>query len=162
MSLGRSRRSFAFDDIKKKLERFCIYQERCHVEVENKMKEFLLIPEARDRLYLHLIQEGYLNEERFTRNYVRGKFRQKKWGRIKIIQSLKQKKIAENLIRKGLEEIDEEDYRETLFNLYESCEEKIKEPDKGKKINKITRYLLSKGYEYEVICKVGETLRKKV
>ena len=72
------KKSFTFEEIKQKIVNYCVYQDRCHAEVEQKMKEFLLIPEAKEEILLYLIKENYLNEERFTRSYVRGKFYIKK------------------------------------------------------------------------------------
>ncbi|MDO5617092.1 MAG: RecX family transcriptional regulator, partial [Cruoricaptor ignavus] len=69
-----SNSSFTFEEIKQKMANYCVYQDRCHYEVEQKMREFLLIPEAKDEIMLYLIRENYLNEERFVRSYIRGKF----------------------------------------------------------------------------------------
>lgn len=82
-------KSFTFQEIKQKLINYCVYQDRCHKEVEEKMRDFLLIPEAKDEILLYLIKENYLNEERFTRSYIRGKFYVKHWGRQKLNYNLK-------------------------------------------------------------------------
>ena len=94
----QEKKLFPFQEIKQKIVNYCVYQDRCHAEVEQKMKEFLLIPEAKEEILLYLIKENYLNEERFTRSYVRGKFYIKKWGRNKIKVNLLQKGISEKLI----------------------------------------------------------------
>ena len=104
------KKSFTFDEIKQKLVNYCVYQDRCHYEVEQKMKEFLLIDEAKEEIMLYLLQENYLNEERFTRSYIRGKFYIKHWGKTKIKIHLKQKQVSEKLINACFDEIDEDDY----------------------------------------------------
>ncbi len=99
------KKSFTFDEIKQKLVSYCVYQDRCHAEVEQKMREFLLIDEAKEEIILFLLKENYLNEERFTRSYIRGKFYIKHWGKNKIRMHLKQKQISERLMNKCFDEI---------------------------------------------------------
>lgn len=143
--------SYTFEEIKQKLMYYCAYQDRCHYEVELKMREFLLIPEAKDELFLYLIKENYLNEERFTRSYIRGKFYMKQWGRNKIRLQLKQKQITEKLILRGMDEIDENDYRNTILKLYSSYYDKLKNLKAYQKRIKTVRYLMSRGFEYDVV-----------
>jgi regulatory protein len=143
--------NFTFEEIKQKLINYCVYQDRCHSEVEQKMREFILIPEAKDEILLFLITENYLSEERFTRSYIRGKFYIKNWGRNKIKTHLKQKNIPEKLISKCFDEIDEKDYQNTISRLYETYFSKLKNLKEYQKKIKTIRYLLSKGFEYEEI-----------
>ena len=89
------KKSFTVDEIKKKLEHYCVYQDRCHKEVETKMKEYLLIPEAKEIIFLHLMQHDFLNEERFSKSFARGKFRIKNWGKQRITRALKSKNISD-------------------------------------------------------------------
>ena len=100
--MQKKSKSFTFDEIKEKLANFCVYQDRCHWDVEKKMREYDLIPEAKDEIFIYLIQNNFLNEERFVKSFVRGRFNQKKWGRNKIKMALKQRQIPEQLIRIGL------------------------------------------------------------
>lgn len=140
------------DEIRDKIAKYCAYQDRCHWEVEQKFREFNLIPEAKDQIIIYLIENGFLNEERFTKSFVRGKFNQKKWGINKISVELKKRNIPVQLIRIGLEEIDNTEYIETLTDLYEKKKESLKgERDSLKKKSKIRRFLLQKGYESELI-----------
>lgn len=145
------KKSYTFDEIKQKLANYCAYQDRCHYEVERKMKEFVLIPEAKDEIMIFLMKEDFLNEERYTRSYIRGKFYIKNWGRNKIKIHLKQKDISEKLINNCFDEIDENDYRQAIKKLYQSYYEKQKGLKDFQKRIKTTRYLLGKGYEYELI-----------
>ena len=141
--------------IKKKLADYCVYQDRSHYEVEQKLKELrTLNEEERGEILIWLIQNNFLNEERFSKSYARGKFYQKKWGKIKIKQGLKQKRIPTNLIDKGIEEINEDDYKSTLMELTEKKWNIIRESEVYLKKKKIYNYLLQKGYEYNLINEI--------
>ena len=141
--------------IKKKLADYCVYQDRSHYEVEQKLKELRTLNEdERGEIFIWLIQNNFLNEERFSKSYARGKFYQKKWGKIKIKQGLKQKRIPTNLIDKGIEEINEEDYKSTLMELTEKKWNIIRESEVYLKKKKIYSYLLQKGYEYNLINEI--------
>lgn len=135
---------------------YCTYQDRCHQEVEQKMRDFLLIPEAKEEIMLFLIQENFLNEERFARSYARGKFYIKHWGRNKIRQHLLQKGVHEKLIHTAFTEIDEDDYRATLKREYFSYFDKITKGKAFEKHTKTIRYCLSRGFEYELIREVQQ------
>lgn len=148
------KKSYTFEEIKQKMVNYCVYQDRCHAEVEQKMRDFLLIPEAKDEIFLYLIQENYLNEERFTRSYIRGKFYIKNWGRNKIRMNLKQKGITEKLIAACMDEIDEADYAETIQKLYQNYFAAQKDPQEYRKKSKTIRHLLSRGFEYQVILEL--------
>ncbi|WP_312421412.1 regulatory protein RecX [Epilithonimonas sp.] len=148
------KKSYTFEEIKQKLVNYCVYQDRCHSEVEQKMRDFLLIPEAKDEIFLYLIKENYLNEERFTRSYIRGKFYIKHWGRTKIKMNLKQKGIREKLIAKSMDEIDEQDYLESVNKIYHDYYSKQKGLKEYQKKSKTIRFLISKGFEYELVWNV--------
>ena len=148
------KKSLTFDEIKLKLVNYCVYQERCHYEVEQKMREFLLIPEAKDDIFLYLMKENYLNEERFTRSYIRGKFYIKHWGRNKIKMNLKQKGITEKLISKCMDEIDVDDYEKAFMKIYHDYFSKQKGMKDYQKKSKTIKHLISKGYEYDVVLDV--------
>lgn len=146
------KKSYTFEEIKQKMMVYCTYQDRCHQEVEQKMRDFLLIPEARDEILLFLMREQYLNEERFTRSYIRGKFSIKSWGRNKISNHLRQKGVPDKLIRSCFDEIDPIDYERVLAKSYE----RYFDTQTGKahqKRSKTIRYLLSRGFEYDEILK---------
>lgn len=156
--MDMEKKSFTFEEIKQKLVNYCVYQDRCHAEVEQKMKEFILIPEAKEAIVLYLLQENYLNEERFTRSYIRGKFYIKHWGRNKIRMNLKQKQVSEKLMEKCFDEIDEEDYEKVLKKNIEDYYSKQKGLKEYQKKSKTIRYLMGKGFEYEKINDIfGQT-----
>lgn len=145
---------FTFEETKQKLVNYCVYQDRCHAEVEQKMREFVLIPEAKEEIILYLLKENYLNEERFVRSYIRGKFNIKHWGKTKIKMHLKQKGITEKLITRCYDEIDEDDYIKTIQRLYENYESKLTGLKDYQKKSKTIKYLLGRGFEYESILQV--------
>ena len=145
------KKSYTFEEIKQKMVNYCVYQDRCHQEVEQKMRDFLLIPEAKDEIFLFLMKENYLNEERFTRSYIRGKFNIKHWGKNKIKNHLKFKGVSEKLIVKCFDEIDDTDYRKTLHKLYENYYDKQKGLKEYQKKSKTIKYVMGRGFEYAEI-----------
>lgn len=100
----------AVEEAQKKITRYCLYQDRCHKEVVQKLKEFKISPIAIDQILGQLIQDDYLNETRFAKSFARGKFRIKKWGRIRIIYQLKFREISSWNIKKAMQEIDDSEY----------------------------------------------------
>ncbi|PSK90137.1 regulatory protein RecX [Taibaiella chishuiensis] len=140
------------------IKHFCAYQERCHSEVRSKLLELSFRGEALEEAISTLISEGFLNEERFARSYTGGKFRILKWGRRKIVQQLKLKQVSEYCIRKGLTEIDEADYYETLAGLAaQKLHELRQERSERIRNQKTIRYLVQKGYETGLILEVLQT-----
>ncbi|MBO9691828.1 regulatory protein RecX [Chryseobacterium sp.] len=148
------KKSYTFDEIKQKLVNYCVYQDRCHAEVEQKMREFMLIDEAKEEIILYLLKENYLNEERFTRSYIRGKFYIKHWGKAKIKMNLKQKQISEKLINSCFDEIDDSDYEKTIRKIFEEYYSKQKGLKEYQKKTKTIKYLMGKGFEYEKIIDI--------
>ncbi len=138
-------------EIRTAIYRYCNYQERSHEEVRTKLFELGAGGEYGDTLISELIEANLLNEERFAQSYCRGKFGQKKWGRNKIKQGLKQKKVSEYCIRKGLQEINGEDYERTLLQLCERSLEKYQKDPEWMRRAKTTRYLISRGFENDLI-----------
>ncbi len=130
-----------------KLKRYCAYQERSHQEVTEKLYQLGLCKNEVNEVITRLLQEDFLNEQRFAEAYVSGKFKIKKWGRVKIIANLKQKRITDYCIKKGLLEINEEAYVETLSYWVERKKTEIKEKDEFKKKGKIASFVIHKGFE---------------
>jgi regulatory protein len=146
---------FTFEETKQKLMNFCVYQDRCHQEVERKMWEYVLIPEAKEEILIYLIQENYLNEERFTRSYIRGKFYLKSWGKNKIRNHLKFKGVTLKLINSCWDEIDEDDYKKTLARVWVKYFSQTKGLKEYQRKIKTTKYLLSRCFEYEDILNLN-------
>lgn len=147
-------KSYTFLEIKQKMVNYCVYQDRCHKEVEEKMRDYLIIPEAKEEILLYLMKEKYLNEERFTRSYIRGKFYIKSWGRNKIRNHLKFKGVSDKLITSCFDEIEEEDYEKTLRKIYENYYSKQTAPKPYQKKAKTVNYLLGRGFEYDFINQI--------
>jgi regulatory protein len=115
-----------------KMQNWCAYQERSQQDARDKLYELGMWPEAVENIIVQLIQDNFLNEERFAMSFARGKFSIKKWGRIKIKQELKQKRVSDYCLKKALAQIDETEYIETLKKIMESKRKLIKEPNKIK------------------------------
>lgn len=144
-------KTYTVDEAQKKIENFCAYQERCHKEVRAKLVSMNMIPQAIDMIIVHLIEHNYLNEERFARAFVRGKFRIKKWGKNRLKRELKFREISKYSIDTALKEIDEFDYKETLDELVKKRIAQVKEKNKYKKRKKVADYLLYRGWESPLI-----------
>lgn len=143
---------YSFLEAKHKLEALCAYQERCSFELEKKMISWKVDAENRNILLAHLIENNFLNEQRYSEAYVSGKINIKKWGRNKIVRELKAKRISEYSIKKGIESIESEVYWQNLLHLTKKKLESIsKERDSYKKKMKVFRFLASKGYETNLI-----------
>ena len=135
-----------------KIKQYCAYQERCRSEVNEKLYSFGLCQKDVEGCISNLIEENYLNEERFAIQFAGGRFRIKNWGRIKIKYALKQKKVSDLHIKKALGAIDDACYIQTLCKL---AKEKIKTLRNEKNIfvrkKKLQDYLLMKGYESDLV-----------
>jgi len=141
-----------------KIQRYCAYQERSHKEVKNKLFEYGLYASEVDELLSRLITDGFLNEERFAKAYAGGKFRIKKWGRVKIKNELEFLGLTKNCIQRGLNEIDSADYKKTLRLLLKKKSTQLTEENAFKKRDKLARYAIGKGYEPEMVWEVVKDL----
>jgi len=139
-------------DFRSAIYRYCNYQERCHSEVKNKLYELGAYTTDVNALLAELVEAGLLNEERFARSYARGKFRMKGWGRNKIKYQLKALQVSEYCVRKGLSEIDPEEYDQRLKQLVAQKYDyyKTQKPEWARR-QKVKQYLLSRGYEASLI-----------
>lgn len=151
-------KTYTVDEATRLLENYCAYQERCHKEIEQKLYDLKMIPEAKEHIILHLMQHNFLNEERYAKSFVRGKFSIKKWGRIKIINELKFKNISTYNIKTALKEINEEEYLNNLSSVAEKKLKLINEPNAFKKRNKLATFLISKGYESNLVFDLVKSL----
>lgn len=133
---------------------YCAYQERCQQEVRDKLYYWGLHRDDVESLIANLITEGYINEERFAKTFAGGKFRIKKWGKNKIENELKLKKISKYCINKALQEIDDAEYLKSLKKIIEKKIKETKEKNTFKKTNKVALYCISRGYESELVWDV--------
>ena len=147
-----------------KIEHFCAYQERCHEEVVQKLRSMKMDSEEVDSIMVHLIGDNFLNEERFACSFARGKHRIKHWGKIRIVNELKSKKITQTLINVALKEISPIEYATTFHTLAEKHWKFIRETHLMKKRKKFCDYLLRRGFESNLVfekVKELETLREE-
>ncbi|MEX2597357.1 MAG: regulatory protein RecX [Salibacteraceae bacterium] len=131
-----------------KTRTFCNYRERCHKEVRDKLYGMGLWKVEVEEVMLQMMDENLLNEERFARSFARGYFRNKRWGKFKIKMSLRERQIHSNLIETALTEIDEVEYEQSIKHLIEKKNAMIKNLSKPVRRQKISNYLLQKGYSF--------------
>lgn len=145
------KKTYTIVEATKKLESYCAYQDRCHKEVTQKLRDMGMIPLAINDIIGHLIQENYLNEERFAKSFARGKFKIKKWGKKRIINELKQRAITKYNITAALKEINDVEYLKTLDDLANKRLRQISETNIQKKKRKLADYLLYRGWESHLV-----------
>ena len=143
--------NYTFEEIKHKLEYYCSYQDRCHKEVEQKLNSFTLITELKEKVIVHLIENNFINEERFAKSFARGKHNYKGWGKNRIVNELKFRNISSRIIETALKEIPEATYLENFHQLAEKHWNNITERKGSKKNKKFVDFLLRKGYETSLI-----------
>ncbi|TPE45242.1 regulatory protein RecX [Pontibacter mangrovi] len=139
---------------------YCAYQDRTQQEVRDKLYSYGLEPDDVEELIIRLSQEKLIDEERYAQSYVRGKYGLKKWGRRKIMQGLKSKGISDYCIKQGLKEIDFEVYEQNLLQLLEKKNATEKEKNPFARRQKLTYFLMSKGYENDLIQDALKGLEK--
>lgn len=156
-----SQKTYTVEEATSKLEGYCAYQERCHKEVNQKLRDMRMIPEAIDNIILHLLQHNFLNETRFAQAFARGKFNHKKWGKQRIVRELKFRDISKYNIDLGLKEISDEDYENTFNELaLKRFQQLSSEKNLQKKRKKFVDYLLYRGWEsFLVYDKVRELIK---
>jgi len=161
MGFKKKKKYISQDEALLKLQKYCVYQDRCHSEVTSKLFDLGIYGEAQDEIIYDLITENFLNEERFARSYARGKFRFKKWGRFKIRQNLKLKKVSAYCIKKAMEEIDEEEYYGTLYKMLEKKTREYKAPNFFLKKQKAGKFAITKGYESALVWDIIREFEEK-
>lgn len=154
-------KSFTKEQAVQKLKHYCSYQERCHHEVKQKLWELRVPRQVHDEVITSLIEEDYLNEERFAKLFVGGKFRVKGWGKKKILYALKEKQISQYIIREAMKEIDEDDYRLSAWKYAEKKYKELKGEQHLIRTKKTMDYLKQKGYEPELASQVVNEIKKK-
>lgn len=156
-------KTYTIEEAKRRLERYCAYQERCHKDVQKKLRELRMIPEAIDLIIHHLLQHNFLNETRFAQAFARGKFRTKKWGKQRITRELKFREISKYNIILALKEISESDYQQTFHELAEKRLRQLEnETNLQKKKKKMADYLFYRGWESSMVWeKVNEAVNRE-
>lgn len=146
-----TKKTYNVDEALAKLQRYCAYQDRCHKEVTQKLKDMQMIPQASEQIITTLIEENFLNEERFAMAFVRGKFKIKKWGRRRLISELKQRNISNYLVNKALGQISDVEYKTTFEALAHKKANSLKGGSVLKKKKKLADYLLYRGWESHLV-----------
>ena len=145
-------KSYTISEAKRKLEKYCAYQERCHQEVIVKLREMRMIPEAIDQITVHLIENDYLNEQRFALEYTRGKFHMKKWGKARLRNELTRRDISKYIIENALNQISRDKYLETFDALSEHKWQQLAgEENYTRRKRKLFDYLQYRGWEKDLI-----------
>jgi regulatory protein len=157
-----SSNTYSVKEVHKKMEYYCAYQDRCHQEVYQKLFDFKLSPVEKEEIMVYLIDTNYLNEERFAKSFVRGKHNYKKWGKIRIVNELKFRKISATLIKIALKEIKEDLYLDTFEEMAEKQWQFISEKNLIKKRKKFCDYFIRKGWENDMIYEKVRILEKKL
>jgi regulatory protein len=145
--------------VKKKIEHYCAYQERCHLEVTNKLNKLGIFGDELDEYVCYLIDENFLSETRFSEAYVRGKFNNNNWGKVKISRELKLRNISDWNINNALSQINSEDYNNKLRKLCLKLVELSDKPQFELK-NKVVKNLSYKGWEVDLVIKTLNQLIK--
>ncbi|WP_046743092.1 regulatory protein RecX [Kordia zhangzhouensis] len=154
------KKSYSLTEAVVKIQQFCVYQDRCHKEVIEKLQNMNMIPDAIDMIIAELIKDDFLNEERFAKSFARGKFRIKKWGKLRIVRELKQREISKYNIDIALQEIEDNAYLTTLDTLAKKRNDSIKEDNPYKRKKKIADYLFYRGWEPHLVYeKINELVK---
>jgi regulatory protein len=145
--------AYTVEQALEKMRHFCAYQERCHGEVRLRLRAFPLDAEELEMVVSRLIEDDFLNEDRFAVAFAGGKFRMLQWGRVRIRYELKRKGVSDYNIRKGLTAIDDGEYLRVLDHLAEGkwASEKRRSGDEGTRRRRVAAYLVQKGYEPDLV-----------
>lgn len=142
-----------------KLRKYCAYSERSHFDVRSKLKQWNIDEIASESIISSLIEERFLNEERYAEAYVQGKIRINHWGKNKIKQGLRQHKISEPCIKRAFAKIDFDEYIEILIK--EGLKKlKLSKGNNLQKQQKTIQFLISKGFEFDLIKEQSDHIFK--
>lgn len=157
------RKQLSKEEALQKLRHYCAYQDRSHFEAREKLYSYGLRKQEVEESLSQLIEENFLNEERFAIQFAGGKFRMKQWGRTKIKYELKQKRVSEYCIKKALNSIDEESYQRILLQLAKKKWTSIKGDGVNLfvKMSKTKNFLLQRGFEPLLVSSVVNDLSKE-
>lgn len=143
----------SYDRAIEKAMRYCSFQERCILDVKNRLLAWNVKKEEWDKVIDKLLELDFLNEDRYVEDYVRGKFTMKKWGRNKIKAGLMQKRISGKKVTEELNSIDERQYESTIENLIEKKKNLLALKEGLELRDKLYRYMIGKGFESDLVLK---------
>ena len=150
-----------YNQAKLKAANYCVYQDRTQKQVREKLENLGVSPHEGEQIIAELIQDNFINEERFAKSYAHGKFSNNKWGKVKIKHGLEGHQLSPYCVKKGLENINQEEYINTLHGLAINKMRTIEETHYYKKYQKIKQFLLRKGYENDLIEEILQPLLKE-
>jgi regulatory protein len=151
-------KKYSAQEAREKIQRYCAYQERSHKEVRARLFDYGLDRNDVEELIAHLITSNFLNEERYAKAFAGGKFRMKKWGRLKIIHALETQGLTANCITSGLKEIDGDDYEKVIHDFLVRKNDEVSEENIYAQRDKISKAAILKGYEPELVWKILRTI----
>ena len=146
-----SNKPHTIEEVLLKLHNYCVYQERCQKEVRQKLKEMRINPQMAEKIIIVLQEDNILNEERFAKTFVSGKFKIKKWGKYRLTSELKKRSVSGHNINLAISEISDTEYFEVFNDLARKKSNSISENNKMKKRKKLIGYLLYRGWESELV-----------
>ena len=142
------------DQVLDKMAKYCAYQERCVKDVKDKLKIFDISEEEKTKILDYLLDNRFVNDERFAKSFVRGKVNQSGWGLNKIRFHLVQKGIAKEIIDEALGQTDDEVYRQRLIDILKTKSKTVKAENNFEKKRKLAAYAMQKGFEGSLVWKV--------
>lgn len=148
------KKNYGPDEAREKIRAYCAYRERSQYEVRQRLYHYGLYTDAVNESIAKLIQDNYLNEERFARSFVRGKFSIKKWGRVKIRQALYPHQLSEYILKKAFAEIEETDYLKALEEVIAKKSREVKIKNEFQRKGKIAQYAIGRGFEPDLVWEV--------
>ncbi len=147
-----------FEFLYDKMQYYCSYQERCLYDVQTKLRSWKVQEQVMDKIIRKLLDEDFINEERFARVFAGGKFRIKKWGKNKIFAELAKRRIPDLYIQMALQEIEDDEYVNALQEVLTQKDNQLRENNLQKRKHKLLQYALSKGYDKVVVFRALEGL----
>lgn len=142
------------DQVLDKMAKYCAYQERCVKEVRDKLKTFDIAEEEKTKILEYLLDNHFVNDERYAKAFVRGKVNQSGWGVNKIRFHLIQKGINKDIIEEALGQTDEEAYRQRLIEILKTKAKTVKADSDFEKKRKLASYAMQKGFEGPLVWEV--------
>lgn len=146
------------DQVLDKMAKYCAYQERCVKDVRDKLKTYDISQEAKDEILAYLLDNRFVNDERFAKAFVRGKINQSGWGVNKIHFHLTQKGIDKDSIDEALGQTDEDVYRQRLIDILNTKAKTLKADSEFEKKRKLAAYAMQKGFEAALVWEVLKEL----
>lgn len=150
----RSEQPLSPDQVLDKMAKYCAYQERCVKDVTEKLKTYDLPAKDREAILLYLLDNRFVNDERFTKAFVKGKVNQSGWGLNKIRFHLTQKGISKELIANALQEQDAEIYRQRLIDILKAKSKTIKAESDFERTRKLAAFAMQRGFEASLVWEV--------